>query len=298
MIDQKVLDKILSKAMAFIYAGQTERPVRHLNFRGKDIGGLGLIHPNIKAKALLLKNMYREFKKLNCTIEEYEIQDLYGHKDEFIEIVKFGVDLSNSKNIYDVLMQDIILKNNSVVPSRNERRVANVKWSTAWKNSFQLRRIDSEEYEFAWKFQQDMLPVGSRIHRRNVERRCLVELAGGQLCLDVQTREHLFYLCQGVSDVFESVKYMVQDILQKDVTSTKLLHLDFNDRDKRRLKSTLWIAVKALYRIYLGRVKNRAQLLRELVKEIEWNLRMNFQVGRQVNLVYLKEKIVGYNSSI
>ena len=236
--------------------------------------------------------MYKAFKKINCTIEEYGNMNFYGYKDIFIKMVKYSVDLSYSKNIYGVLMEDILLKNNSIVPSRNERRAVNIKWSCAWKNLYELRRIDPEEYEFAWKIQQDMLPVGSRIHRRNVERRCLAELEGGQLCLDIQTREHLFCLCEGVSDAFESLKYIVQELLQKDVTNNKLLHLDLNHRDKKRLKSVLWLAVKALFKIYMGKVRNRAQLLKKLVKEIEWNLSMNIKVGSQVNLVYLKEKLL------
>ena len=57
-LDEKMLDKILAKALDFIYAGENERPVRSLNFRPTERGGLGLTHPKIKAKAFLIKNMY------------------------------------------------------------------------------------------------------------------------------------------------------------------------------------------------------------------------------------------------
>lgn len=60
-LDKKVLDNILSKAFNFIYAGENERPIRPLNFRDKIFGGLGLINPIFKAKALLMKSMFKEF---------------------------------------------------------------------------------------------------------------------------------------------------------------------------------------------------------------------------------------------
>ena len=51
---------MLSKALAFIYAGENEKPIHSVNFRSTSVGGLGLNNPLVKARALLLKNMYRE----------------------------------------------------------------------------------------------------------------------------------------------------------------------------------------------------------------------------------------------
>ena len=61
-----MLNKILSKALDFIYAGENEKPVRPLNFRDKLSGGLGLINPIVKAKAFLIKNMYKDFIEHDC----------------------------------------------------------------------------------------------------------------------------------------------------------------------------------------------------------------------------------------
>ena len=55
---------------------------------------------------------------------------------------------------------------------------------------------------FIWKLQQDMLPVGARLHRRNAEKRCLEELASNRTCLALQTREHVFIECESVAEVF------------------------------------------------------------------------------------------------
>ena len=85
---------------------------------------------------------------------------------------------------------------------------------------------------------------------------------------------------------------MIKEILQKEVVGDKLLHLDFSHRDKRRLKSALWLAVKSLYKIYQGKVRNKTQLLRELVKEIDWNLNMNLKVGSQIDLNCIKHTLM------
>ena len=59
-----MLKKILVKALAFIYCGENERLVNSLNFKSTTEGGLGRFHHVIKAKALLVKNMYRELFSL------------------------------------------------------------------------------------------------------------------------------------------------------------------------------------------------------------------------------------------
>ena len=46
-----MLNKILSKAIDFIYAGENEKPIRPLNFRNTSNGGLGLTNPIVKSKA-------------------------------------------------------------------------------------------------------------------------------------------------------------------------------------------------------------------------------------------------------
>ena len=65
-----MLKKLLSKALAFIYAGKNERPVNSVNFIYKSKGGLGLINPSIDARALLIKTMYKDFLEYDCRIND------------------------------------------------------------------------------------------------------------------------------------------------------------------------------------------------------------------------------------
>ena len=136
---------------------------------------------------------------------------------------------------------------------------------------------------------QDMLPVGSRIHRLNAERRCLKELENGELCQDVQTLEHLFYTCGSVTDLFNELSLVLNNYLERPILYKDIVHFSFNHRNKKRLTCALWFAVKVLYRIYQNKSLNKAQVLREVVKDIDWNLRMNRNSGFRGEILMIKE---------
>ena len=291
-IDRKVLENIMSRALKFIYAGENERPVRPLNFRNKVVGGLGLIHPFLKAKALLLRSMYKEFLELECSIDDDVVVDqIYGYPVDFRRVHAYGIANGTAKIIYEFLIQDLISKNGSLIPSRSEKRSDFVKWSLAWKNWSKLKGLTAEEKCFAWKVQQDMLQIGSRIHRNNAERRCLIELENGQSCQEIQTREHLFLSCESVGDVYENLSLILNVYLERVVEFKDIVHFSFNHRNKKKLNCALWFAVKVMFQVFQNKSRNRAQILRDIVKEIDWNIRMNRKLGSLGEILLLKEQI-------
>ena len=126
-----MLENLLTKALRFIHAGQNERPVRIMNFRDKSLGGINLINPVVKARALLIKTMIRE-----CKLKKIEVDDVhslslvYGYGEDLVRMMRQKK--CSSKIIYDELMSDYLVKNNSIIPSRNEKRVRGIRWSVAW----------------------------------------------------------------------------------------------------------------------------------------------------------------------
>ena len=87
-------------------------------------------------------------------------KDLYGYKEELVKAIKAGVDVKHTRTAYSYLIEDQLFKNNSIIPSRSERKVDGVKWSIAWTNWKELRGVSAEEKIFVWKVQQDMLLIG------------------------------------------------------------------------------------------------------------------------------------------
>ena len=66
------------------------------------------------------------------------------------------------------------------------------------------------------------------------------------------------------------------------------MHLAFNHRKKQTLKCALWFAVKAMYNIFNKKLFNKGQILKEMIKEIDWNLRINRRIGSEGEMLKLK----------
>ena len=85
-------------------------------------------------------------------------------------------------------------------------------------------------------------------------------------------------------------------LTERNISSDLLLHLAFNHRKKQTLKCGLWFAIKAMYNIFNRKMFNKGQILREIIKEIDWNLRMNRKVGSQGEMIRLKDILLEITS--
>ena len=234
--------------------------------------------------------MYQELLALKGNIyDEEKIRKVYGYQQEFIEVIENGLSTSPSKAIYDFLIKKVTHKNGSLIPSRSEKRSRNVQWGTVFRNLKLLNGLRADEKCFAWKVCQDMLPVGARIHRRNTERRCLATLEDGSQCQEIQDLEHAFRSCSTMVESYDLMVTALNRITERNVDFNSLVHLSFNHRRKSKLKCALWFAVKMMYNVFNRKLFNKAQLLQETLKEIDWNLSLNRRLGSEGEMVQLKE---------
>ena len=137
-----------------------------------------------------------------------------------------------------------------------------------------LKGINAEEKVFIWKVIQDMLPIGRRIHRKNAEKRCLIELYDGSKCLVIPDLKHSLIQCEGVKNSFEEVKRIIELFLEKKIDSSQLIFLAFNHRNKRKLKLACWFVVKCLYLMHNEKLFNKIQLLAEIRRSLKWNIEL------------------------
>ena len=294
-LDEKMLKNILSKSISFIYAGENEKPIRPLNFRNTSSGGLGLINPIIKARALFMKSMNKDFLDNNMSIVNSRLSgNLYGYQKDFIKVFENDLATSTSKIIYNFLVKEITFRNDSLIPSRNEKRLTNIKWGTVWKNFKLLKGLTPNEITFSWKVTQDMLPVGNRIHRNNAERRCLTTLIDGSICQEIQDLKHCFQLCPMVLEIYDAILVILNSFLGRNVGYSHLITYSFNHRSKQKLRCALWFAIKMMYFVYLRNSLNKEQLLKDLIKELDWNLRLNRKIGSAGEMVKLKDNILHF----
>ena len=239
------------------------------------MGGLGLINPIVKAKAFLIKSMANDYTRNGRDWVNFgDLRNLYGYPEDLIKLRGDRSILWSAKLVYQLLMEMELCRNNSLIPSRSEKKSSGIKWAVAWKNLQSLRGLSSEEVVFAWKLQQDMLKIGTRIHRPNADRRCGIELINNTVCQELQTRQHLFCECESVKEISCIGRKVIDKVLQKEISENDLVHLSFSHRDKKRLRSSLWFAIRLLYRIYLDRARNKTQIFFRIIKRN----RMEFEI--------------------
>ena len=58
---------------------------------------------------------------------------------------------SPAKAIYDFLIKEVTHRNGSLIPSRNEKKSANIKWGVAFKNFKLVKGLNADEKCFIWK---------------------------------------------------------------------------------------------------------------------------------------------------
>ena len=275
MIDQEVLKEITRISLNYVYSGENERPVRALNFRSREAGGLGLMNPTLKCRAFMLKSMNKEFNKLEN--DENRIIDLYGYKNDFRDLLKENCDLKDVSSIYNILIRKETYKNGLLIPSRAELRAQHINWELAWHNLRTIKGIGPEEKCFMFKVQQDLLPVGTRMHRKGADKRCLANLNDDATCTELEDRKHALLTCPTVMEKSTILKEILGEIFDRHLDDEEILYFSYYDRDKNKKKAGLWIAIKMLYCIHYDRNMNKVQLLRKMLKEINWNLQMNIK---------------------
>ena len=194
------------------------------------------------------------------------------------------------------MIKEVTHRNGSLIPSRREKKVQNIKWGLVHKNVKLLSGITADERCFAWKVTQDMLPVGSRIFRKNAERRCLANLSNDNTCQEVQDLKHAFKDCDQVVDGHNMIVQVLNRFTERNISYDLLVHLAFNHRRKPKLKCAIWFAVKCMYNLFIKKMFNKEQIIREMVKEIDWNLRLNRKVGSSAEMMKLKEILIEFNN--
>ena len=273
---------MMKAAMNFIYAGENERPVRPLNFRPKHLGGLGLVDASTKAKALLLKSMAAQ----KTETDAYE--SMYGYEGKYSKYMDTIQEGTTVKEIYTEMLKEKYEKNGSI-------KSKNIKWSITWKNLEGIRGLSPSEVEFAWRLTQDMLLIGSRIHRANVNKECKKEIDGGE-CRAIPDISHTFATCKGICNQFNRYKQMLEEILGHKTNEGEILTLSLNHRNRKRIKIAVWVLVKILYGIY-NKVEG-GQILENVSEDIQWSLQVQVIIGSHQEMIRAKDIVCLYKAGI
>ena len=267
MLEKKSLEAIKSKALAFLYAGYNERPIQVVNFRKRVNGGLSLHHPQLRAEALLLKNMHRECKERNISVLGGSLSEaVYGHERIFVELYSCGVEMC-SKKIYKFLLKKLVRDQTSLVPSRIERRIQGIRWSKSYSNLENLKMAPKEK-EFTFLLIQDLLAVNARLHRRNSDPRCQREMASGK-CVEVQDRMHFFVSCPVIHETYVFLKNLVCLVIGRFLKDSEILHLSFGVENKKWTALAVWLVCKCFFKMFYDRSTQLKSIFREILHDMD-----------------------------
>ena len=282
-MNPKKMEEIMKACMNFIYAGENERPVRALNYRPTKVGGLGLVEVSMKARALLMKNMIKQCGNRG------DIQNKYGHDHRMDKYLNLFDKESRVKDIYLEISKEKYEKNGSIILSRNEKRSVNIRWSNTWRNLQKIRGLNAYEKEFAWKLTQDMLCIGRRIHRANVDKECKNEVSNGDSCKDLPDLMHTFVTCNGIKELFSEVVRIIEEVFNISIKAEEMVTLSFMDRSIMKMRLMLWMVIKIMYGIYMK--VGRTDLFLGILRDLEWSQQNNLRIGTYEMMRTLREKV-------
>ena len=90
------------------------------------------------------------------------------------------------------------------------------------------------------------------------------------------------------------MKWVLETFLDRTVSLEDMIYFSFNHRNKKKLALALWFSVKMMFKIFQDKCRNKSQLLREVIKSIDWNLSMNRKMGSAGEMMKLKEVILTF----
>ena len=137
--------------------------------------------------------------------------------------------------------------------------------------------MNAHEKEFAWKLTQDMLYIGRRIHRANVEKECKNEIGNMGLCKEIPDLLHTFVTCDGVKDLYGEVVRIIEKVFNVSIKAEEMITMSFMDRNIMKMRLMLWSVIKILYGIYMK--VGRTDLFIGLLRDLEWIQQNNLRIG-------------------
>ena len=234
----------------------------------------------VKAKSLLMKSMLRQRK------DNQNIRSMYGYEDKFEFFLDKFDDSTPVKVIYNEMVKEVCERNGSVIPSRNEKKMRGIKWSNTWKNLEKTNGLNAMEKEFLWKLTQDMLLIGGRIHRANVDKECK-NVKDGVQCRNIPDIMHTFVTCKGIERDFALYKDLIKEVNNAEINTNEILTISFTNKNRKRRKVLIWFVAKAMFGMF--RKDSINNTLEQMVMELEWFLQGNGTIGSCKEMERLKD---------
>ena len=284
ILDEEVVKNISRKAHNLLYRGELERPVAAVNFRPKELLGLGLVHLPTKCKSLIMRSMFKEFQKkkmqlINGSYSEF----LYGHKAELLQLLKTYSESPSAKELYQLFLGKVIFRGDILVPSRMEKKFSEVTWQKSFHNYKGGKFLNPKEREFHFRFVHDLLHLGARRHVKGSDKTCR-RFDLGLKCDVMETRRHFFMECPPVHDLFCVLTEILQNFVKQRVTVEEIFTISFRCKDQSRNVIGVWFLIKVFFCVLHEENEGTEPILNKIVNGIDWII--NYCSGSFKEMLY------------
>lgn len=246
-----VADKILTRILSFLWQGSVERTKKSVLFKKETEGGLGLPHPELTFRCLLLKSTYNILRGEECVEQRlldfwlayplrqvnngfkknsapYSILHFPDYLKSVVNDAKFlstkGLlnkeDVSiNHRKAYKEKIQEISTR------GKLESRLTHLNWTNIWKNT---NKLPYHFRDLMFRLNHDVLPTRERQKKTNIRtdgncEHCVTE---------IETIEHVFSTCQQRRPIFVWLTEFVANIGFHKMPPDGILRLDFQQNEK------------------------------------------------------------------
>ena len=282
-IDTRTVDttNITASIKSWLFQDQLVKPEDFLLYRKRADGGLGLIHPKVKAQALFIKcfletavgekflrNKYHEAIFKWCVLKErnlihpslppYLNEETMNLIGQALNEGSLNIETMSVKDWYKHLLEANVTHSGEpgagsreLVPCRVERLNPFVDWKKSWMAA-SLPGLSSKMSSFLWKMLHDILPTRERMNRMNLPG---VPSAVCTLC-EVNAEdssEHALLTCSYIRVGSENLLLALQ---HEDPTMTleRIKFLDFRSED---LYPMTFLTASILEQLWTSRVEKK-----------------------------------------
>ena len=279
-IDLRTVDttNITASIKSWLFQDQLVKPEDFLLYRARSEGGLGLIHPKVKAQALFIKcfletattgnflqNKYHEaiFKWyvlqernfIHSSLPPYMSEEILHHIGQALN-EGLLIETMTVKAWYKHLLEVNITHSGEpgsreLVPCRVERLNPSMDWKKSWMAA-SLPGLTSNKSSFLWKMLHDILPTRERMHRMSLPG---VPSAVCTLCLDNEedNSEHALLTCSYIKVGADNLLLALRQEIP-DMTLERIKFLDFRSDD---LYPVTFLTATVLEQLWLSRTEKK-----------------------------------------
>lgn len=246
-------------------------------------GGLRLVDPEAKTKALFLKNVFHNYDKNGRNMEEcYLLKDSINGKlsRNAREWLREGMLLNENLNLQTThLLYEYLIDRNRQLPAIETKM--QLDWENVWEN-VSSNFLPLNERAYLYIFINDLVPNKEKLKAYNIGH---INATVCEKCSLSDTNEHRIKQCPKAKMIWDWCTNIIRQKMKINVNDIEdILQLRIHPTSKQ-LKAALWLTAKAIS-FNLRAREPSLFIFKKEIREIRWNNRNGFETefGNYLNI--------------